>query len=149
MPFEHPKNHVFFTSSFVKRKWLDCKWKNEKSCKESWKGRRSSWEIKRRNDTREKDGRCAGKLTCTEPCLSAGVNVPPAPDCFTVSGHVAPTPLPPPPPTPPPANSWRNKHEFRCVALYEQFRRIQRTVEEKEGIEKHLTEVFSECDLWR
>lgn len=52
---------------------------------------------------KEKDN--AGSLTCTEPCLSAGVNVPPAPDCFTVSGHVVPTPLPPPPPTPPPATS--------------------------------------------
>jgi len=86
-----------------------------KRCKESREERKASGkeEIKERNDVRETkikrrwkmEERCAGKLTCTEPCLSAGVNVPPAPDCFTVSGHVVPTPLPPPPPTPPPATS--------------------------------------------
>lgn len=52
-------------------------------------------------------------LTWTEPpCLSVGVNVPAAPVCFAVSGHVATTPLPPPPPpAPPPVTSWRKNHD--------------------------------------
>lgn len=65
----------------------------------------------RKNSRKDKEWKVpenTDRLTWTEPCLSAGVNVPPAPDCFTASGHVAPTPFTPPPPTPPPAASWRN-----------------------------------------